>query len=179
MLTDDQLDQLEADLSACKGVMHQGGFTRQERLSLYDEVEAFFKTSAYTLTTAKRGFNISVECIQLTFVEMLEFEEELNHHRFTVKQTGQDYIFKMTFCCSDRVKNTFLKKVKRLNSLDPKGKKDLHLNILGSSMFRSLIPGFTVLTISKKSSDAIRFHFQDLTENKNKMTIFATLKNEM
>lgn len=179
MLTDNQFHQIESDLSACKGVTHQGGFNRKERLKLYDHVEDFFKTSAYTLTVSKRGFNISIECIQLISVEMLEFDEELHRHAFEVKQMGEDYVFKMSFCCSDRTKSTFLKKIKRLNSLDKKGKKDLHLNILGSSMFRSLIPGFTVLAISKKSSESIKFHFKDLEEDKHLLTVFASLENKM
>jgi len=179
MLTDNQLSQLESDLSACKGVVHQGLLDNQKQLTLYSQVEDFFKTSAYTLTTSKRGFNISIECIQLAFVEMLEFEEELGYHGFAVKQIGQDYMFKMAFCCSDQVKNTFMEKIKRLNSLDEQEKKDMHLNILGSSTFRSLIPGFTVLAISKKSSDAVRFHFTPLPKHKHLMTVFATLKNEL
>lgn len=178
MLSDDQKQQIDSDLDSCSGIEHVGGFNRQQRVDLYDKIEEFFKNSAYTLTTAKRGFNISIECIQLVSVEMLEYKKEINQHSFTVKLMGENYVFKMTFCCSERTKSTFLKKVRRLNSLDHKGKKDLHLNILGSSMFRSLIPGFTVLAISKKTSEPIEFHFEDLGNEQHLMTIYAHLQNK-
>lgn len=178
MLTDEQKEQIESGMASCDGVEHNGVFNRKDRVDLYARVEHFFKHSAYTLTTAKRGFNIAIECIQLISVEMVEFKEELSKHIFAVRLMGEDYTFKMSFCCSDRVKSTFLKKVKRLNSLDGRGKKDLHLNILGSSMFRSLIPGFTMLAISKKSTGAIEFHFEQIAPNKHLMTIYAHLGNK-
>ncbi|MGB0522443.1 MAG: hypothetical protein ACPGJS_05760 [Flammeovirgaceae bacterium] len=178
MLSDEQKEQIESEMASCDGVEHDGNFDRRQRVELYNQVEDFFKTSAYTLTTAKRGFNISIECIQLISVEMVEFKEELDKHQFAVKLLGEDYTFKMSFCSSERVKSTFLKKIKRLNSLDGRGKKELHLNILGSSMFRSLIPGFTVLAISKKSSEPIQLHIEDLSPNKSLITIFAHLENK-
>jgi len=178
MLTDDQLEQLETDYAACRGIAHDGTFDRKERLVLYHQIEDFFKTSAYTLTIAKRGFNIAIECIQLISVEMVEFQEDLEKHSFAVRQMGEHYVYKMVFCCSESVKSTFLKKIKRLNALDKRGKKDLHLNILGSSMFRTLIPGFTILAISKKTSEPIQFHINQLENGKYLVTIFAKLENQ-
>ena len=178
MLTDDQLLQIEASMEACDGISHTGDISRKERVKLYADIEVFFKNSAYTLTTSKRGFNIAIECIQLVTIEMLEFEEEIANHGFSIKLMGEEYVYKMSFCCSDRVKSTFMKKVRRLNSLDNKGKKELHLNILGSSMFRSLIPGFTALAIAKKSSSPIQFHCTQLDADKHLITAFAYLDNK-